>query len=332
MNEKQIKYSNKKVFKALMQTHLKLFLFVMLIMAVPATIFAVTNGDDSKESISVVAGTSMAGMLAIGNIEGVSDNEVAGEALSYKIWLIHYSQIDDSKGFPKPSVAREVGAVPLKPGEKPHYFMAHAIPDYQATGEKGDLTISGTNTFTIIMGGLRVPLLNFIEEFAGGKFLVFFQECESDDKYILGSPCKPMILKSYDAGNDKDKRAVTFVFENRSTRLYYKYTGDLSGNAPQLHTTDATALAVAPGVSAYRIPDGSSATYAIATVSGLSANDENRYITLFGEGTTKSATIADSTNFVLKNGATWTAKAGSQLTLKVHDTSTLIEVSRIQVV
>ena len=107
MNEKQIKYSNKKVFKALMQTHLKLFLFVMLIMAVPATIFAITNGDDSKESISVVAGTSMAGMLAIGNIEGVSDNEVAGEALSYKIWLIHYSQIDDSKGFPKPNVARD---------------------------------------------------------------------------------------------------------------------------------------------------------------------------------------------------------------------------------
>ena len=332
MNKKQIKYSNKKVFRALMETRLRLFLFVMLIMAVPATISALTDIDNSKESITIVAGSSMASMLAIGNIEDVSDNEVAGEALSYKIWLIHTSQINDATGFPRPNASREVGSIPLKPGEKPHYFMAHAIPDYQGTGEKGDLTISGTNTFTIIMGGIRDQLLNFAEQYAGGKFLVFFQECESDQKYILGSPCKPMILKSYDAGNDKDKRAVTFVFENRSTRLYYKYTGDLSGNAPALHGNGLTALTVQPGVNAYRIPDGSSATYAIGTVSGVSANDEGRYITLFGEGTTKSATVADSTNFVLKGGATWTAKSGSQITFKIFDTSTLIEVSRIQVV
>lgn len=332
MNKKQLKYSRKKVMQSLMQKQLRLFLFVMMIFAVPATIHALTNTDHAKESVTIVAGTSLASMLAIGNIEDVGDNEVSGEALSYKVWLIHYSQINDAVGFPRPNASREIGAIPLKPGEKPHYFMAHAIPDYQGAGEKGDLTISGTNTFTIIMGGMRDQLLNFAEQYAGGKFIVFFQECESDTKYILGTACKPMILKSYEAGNDAEKRAVTFVFENRSTRLYYKYTGDLSASAPALHSADNTTLTVQPGANSYRIPDGGSATYAITKVGGISPNDDGRYITLFGEGTTKSATVADSTNFVLKDGATWTAKSGSQITFKIFDTSTLIEVSRIQIV
>lgn len=332
MNSKQIKYSRKKVMKALMQTRLRLFLFLMLIIAIPATVVALTETDNSKEAISVVGSTTMASMLAIGNIEDVSDSEVAGEALSYKIWLIEYSQIDDTKPFPKPNLSREMGAVPLKPGEKAHYFMAHDIPQYTSSGERGDLTISGTNTFTIIMGGVRDQLLNFIEQFAGAKFLVIFQECGVDTKYILGSPCKPMVLRNFSLKNDKENRSVTFTFENKSIRQYFKYTGSLLGSDPVLHTAGATALTIKPGTDTYRIPDGTASTYAIATLAGLSSNDEGRYITLLGEGSANAATIAESAGIVLKNGATWTAKAGSQIVFKVLDASTIVEVSRVQTV
>ena len=332
MNSKQLKYSHKKVFKALQQTRLRFFLVLMLIVAIPATVVALTEIDNSKEAISVIGGTSFASMLAIGNIEDVGDNEVAGEALSYKIWLINYNQIDDTKPFPKPNTSREVGAVPLKPGEKPIYFMAHDVITVGSTGEKGDLTTSGTNTLTAIMGGVRDQLLNFIEQYAGSKFIVFFQECGSDHIYMLGTPCKPMVLKSYDMKNDKESRSVTYVFENKTIQQYKKYTGDLSGAAPAVHTAGATALTVQPGVDTYRIPNGTSATYAIATVAGLSANDEGRYITLLGEGSTNAATIAESSGIVLKNGATWTARAGSQIVFRVFDSSTLVEVSRIQTV
>ena len=68
-------------------------------------------------------------------------------------------------------------------------------------------------------------------------------------------------------------------------------------------------------------------TYAISTVSGLTANDKGRYITLEGTGTDKAATIADGNSFVLEDGATWTAKAGSSITFMVLDASTLVEVS-----
>ena len=53
------------------------------------------------------------------------------------------------------------------------YFAAHDIPTYTSTGEKGDITTSGTNTFVAVMGGMRDQLLDFIEQHAGGKFIIF---------------------------------------------------------------------------------------------------------------------------------------------------------------
>jgi len=330
MNFKQLKYSAKKVRKATQSLQLRMFLFLMLIIAVPATIVALTEIDHSKEAVSVIGGSTFASMLAIGNIEDVNDREVAGEAINYKVWLISLDQVDDSVPFPSANASREVGAVPLKSGQKVHYFVAHDIPTFASSGERGDLTISPTNTFTIIMGGIRDQLLNFIEEYAGGKFIVIFQECETGDKFIVGSPCKPMVLKNYALKNDKENRSVTFTFENRSIRQYYKYTGSVSGTDAVLHPAGNDTLTVQPGADTYRIPNGSSATYAIASVAGLSSNDEGRYITLLGEGSANSATIAEVAGFVLKNGATWTARAGSQITFKVFDQTTLVEVSRIQ--
>ncbi len=330
MNLKQIQYSRKKVRNALMQTQLKLFLCLMLIVAIPATIFALTDTDNSKVTTSIVGGATMASMLAIGNIEDVSDRDVAGEAISYKVWLIEQSQIDDSKPFPKPNALREVGGVPLKAGEKAHYFVAHDIPTYDSSGERGDLTTAGTNTFVIIMGGVRDQLLNFIEQHAGGKFIVIFQECGVEQKYIKGTPCKPMILSNYAVSNNKDSRSVTFTFTDKSINQYYKYAGDLSGVEPILHTAGTAALSIQPDVHTYRIPDGTASTYAITSFTGLASNDKGRYITLIGEGAANAATISESAGIILIDGATWTAKAGSRLVLQIFDSSTVVEISRVQ--
>ena len=91
-------------------------------------------------------------------------------------------------------------------------------------------------------------------------------------------------------------------------------------------------MAIAKGVDQYNIPGGTAATYAIATASGLTANDKGRYITLIGKGVTNAATIADSSAYILEDGASWTASAGSRITFRVMDPSTLVEVpgTRVQ--
>ena len=322
----------KRAFNARRALQLKFFLCLMLLFASVATVSAIMSPEDAKVSTEVVVGTTMASMMAIGSIDDVADKEVAGESIAYKVWLIETKQLDGARQFPIPNANREVSSLPMLDGEYMHYFEAHDIPTYTSSGEKGDLTISSTNTFTIIMGGVRDQLLNFIEEKAGCKFIIVFQECESNNRFILGNPCKPMVLKSYNLKNDKENRSVTFVFENKSIKQYHKFAGDIVVKDAVTLTAGSTSLSLLPGVNTYKVPNGTSATYALATVSGLTATDKGRIITLVGTGSDKSATVADNTAFVLEDGATWTAKAGSQISFRVLDATTLVEIqgSRIQ--
>ena len=116
----------------------------------------------------------------------------------------------------------------MKTGQYMKYFEAHDIPTYTSTGEKGDITTSGENNFVMIMGGMRDQLLTFIEEHAGGKFIVIFKEVGEEQWYILGNYDRPMVLSSYESKNDKDGRYVTFTFKRTSIDQYYKYAGVLS--------------------------------------------------------------------------------------------------------
>lgn len=282
----------------------------------------------------VIGGSILAmAMMTIGDVDDVSDRQTHGSNIAYKLYLVELSQIDDTKTFPMPNSNREVSTIPMKGGQYMKYFVAHDIPTFTSTGEKGDITTSGTNNFVAIMGGMRDQLLDFIEQHAGGKFIVLFKEVSDPQWYILGSYDRPMVLSSYEAKNDKDGRYITYTFTRTSIDQYYKYTGDIVRVPASKHTADQTTLTVNATADRYEIPDGSSATYEINAVSGLSANDKGRYITLKGTGSANAATIADGNSFILEDGTTWTAKAGSSITFRVLDPQTLVEVpgSRIQI-
>ena len=141
---------------------------------------------------------------------------------------------------------------------------------------------------------------------------------------------RPIILSNTETKDDKDGRYTTFTFKRSSVDLPLVYTGDPAVTASGTVAAGATTIAITPGANSYTVPNGTTTAAAIASVSGLSKNDKGRYITLIGAGTDKAATIADGTSFVLEDGATWYAKIGAQLTLRVFDTTTLIEVSRIE--
>ena len=277
------------------------------------------------------SGISLASMAVIGSIDDVSDRDTHGSDISYIVYLVAIDQIDRTKEFPQPNADREVAPVPLKPGEIPHYFEAHDIPTFTGTTEKGDITTTGENNFVIIMGGARVVLYNFIEEYSGGKFIIFFKHIKSKEWYILGELERPVILSNTETKDDKDGRYTTFTFKRSSVDLPLVYTGNPAVAASVAVEADATDIAISAGSNSYTIANGTTAGAAITTVSGLSKGDKGRYITLIGAGTDKPAVISDGSTFILEEGATWTAKIGASITFRVFDTTTLIEVSRTEV-
>lgn len=274
---------------------------------------------------------SFASMAVVGNIDDVSDRDTHGSAISYIVYLVALDQIDRTKPFPQPNAQREVAPIPLKPGEIPHYFEAHDIPSFTATTEKGDITTSGENSFVLIMGGARVNLYNFIEEYSGGKFIIFYKHVKSSDWYILGELERPIILANTEVKDDKDGRYGTFTFKRNSVDLPLLYTGNPAVVAAGEVAAGATSITIKANTNTYKIANGTTGAAAIASVSGLTKADKGRYITLIGAGTDKPATIADGSTFVLEDGATWTAKEGASITLRVLDTTTLVEVSRTEV-
>mgnify|MGYP000003615971 FL=1 len=331
MKARKISNPNKRGNEYARKMSVRFFLSLMTLLAIVCVV-GMFMDPGSFLGISGFGSTSLAAMMIIGDVSDVSGRQTHGSNIAYKVYLIELSQINPDVKFPQKNANREVGTIPMKTGEYMKYFEAHDIPTYTATGEKGDITTSGENNFVIIMGGMRDQLLNFIEDHAGGKFIVLFKEVGEEQWYIIGEYDRPMILQSFEAKNDKDGRYVTFTFKRTSIDQYCKYTGVIVRTPAAKHAASATTLTVKPESNRYEIPDGTAATYAISAVSGITANDKGRYITLEGTGTDKAATIADGTSFVLEDGATWTARAGSAITFRIMDTATLVEVpgTRIQ--
>ncbi len=331
MKAKKISDPFRKGNRASRRLQMQFFLTMMSVLAI-TFIIGLLHDPSSLYSMLGFGGTSLAAMMAIGDVDDVSDRQTHGSNIAYKVYLIDISQINPNVDFPKPNVNREVSTIPMKPGEYMKYFDAHDVPTFTSTGEKGDITTSGENNFVLIMGGMRDQLLNYIEQHAGGKFIILFKEVGEKQWYIIGNYDRPMVLSSYESKNDKDGRYVTFTFKRTSIDQYYKYIGDIVRVPSAAHVANATQLTIKSENNRYSIPDGTEGSYAISTVGGLTANDKGRFITLEGAGTTKAATIADGTTFILEDGATWTAKAGSTITFRVLDNSTLVEVpgSRIQ--
>lgn len=172
-------------------------------------------------SASAGFGMSLATMAVIGSIDDVSDRDTHGSEIAYQVVLIATDQLADKFTFPQPDKDRivTIGKSILKSGEAAHYFEAHTIPTLLSSSEKGDVTTTGTNTFTIIMGGDRTALKNFIEEYSGGKFIILFKHIKDTVWHIIGEAERPMVLNNTETKNDADGRYSTLTFVRNSVYL-----------------------------------------------------------------------------------------------------------------
>lgn len=327
MNAKQILRSYQRGYNALRRTQLKFFLLFTLVWIIVFAVGAILDPVHAHACTLGLGGSSFAGLVGVAAVADVSDANTSGNNLSAQVVLIPLNQIDGSVAFPKPNAAREVSTLPMLAGQYMTLFEAHDIPEYLGKNEKGDMTTTGTKTFTFNMGGVRDVLMDFVEQYAGCKFIIIFKEIESTTWEILGSYDRPIVLKSTEVKNNKDGRYAALTFERSSVKEYFHYTGAIVTAPAANHAADGATLAITSAQSQYNIPDGSAATYALTGVSGVTASDKGRIVTLYGTGASKAATIGDNTAFILEDAATWTAKAGSRISFRILDANTLVEIS-----
>lgn len=177
-------------------------------------------------------GISLATMTLIGSIDDVTDRDTHGSEIAYQVVLIATDQLADKFNFPQPALVGGNGANAgansrvvtlsknlLKSNEAAHYFEAHTIPTLLSSSEKGDVTTTGTNTFIVVMGGDRTVLKNFVEEYAGGKFIILYKHIKDTVWHIIGEAERPMLLSTTEMKDDADGRYTTLTFTRPSVYL-----------------------------------------------------------------------------------------------------------------
>lgn len=334
LNYKQRAYSAKKVFLAQFKRLAFMWLLVFSVFAVSAAVDLVQGNQES--GIISMAGFGagviiLLTMADIGDIADVTDKYTQPNQIAYEFALIETIQIDKTVPFPTPNASREVSDITLLAGEVPHYFTSHTYPTFLSSGEMGDLTFSPTKEFAIFLGDLtRDEVLNFLEDKAGGKFLLFFKKCGDANYNIIGSLCKPMIFNNYEGKLDGDASGSSLKFGNTSLQQFYKYTGALQQAAAVEIPADAVDFAYTTGNAKYNTATANAGATVLVTVSGIASADYQKTLTIYGKGGANPHTIANNTVFILTDEVTWTGTVGSTITFRIQDDDTLVELSRVQ--
>jgi len=305
-------------------------LSIILLVAAAITISFISGNAGVFETLLLGSGgCCYASMAVVGNIGRVGDKETSGKQIAAKVWLVSIDQIDANLPFPVPNANFELGQIPLKQGEYMHYFEAvdDSLED-KSSGSKGDVTTNVTNTFNFIMGGNRIALQRFMEDHPGDRFIIIYQMASDRQYYVLGNDIKPMILKSFERSNGKDNRSVSLTFENASFEQPKKYIGNIIQDTPAVLPANASTIAFTHKAQ-YTTGVNTDITI-IDDFTGLEKADDGRVVEIIGGGGDKPSVIEANSAFVLRNDETWTANAGSRLSLRVLDKTTLVEVDRVQ--
>jgi len=311
----------------------KRLLLILSFMVVVLGIFAVGMMVDAGASIHEAlflsgSGVSYALIAPLFNIDSVGDRDTSGNVIGMRVWLIHRSQLDMDAPWPYDANG-DLGTIPLKPGEHMHYIegIDGTVGDTSA-GAKGDITTTVTNTFTITLGGNRKEVRDFLELYAGESFIIIYQECGSMDYYVLGNKCKCMRLNEFSRNNNSESRSAALTFQNVSFIQPAKYIGAIISQPPTILPVGASIIAFS-SAREYATNPNNTAAVSITSFSGLTAADAGKVFVISGKGGSYLTSIASGSSIILKDGQTWTGNSGSQLTLKVLDVNTIVEVSRI---
>lgn len=193
------------------------------------------------------SGLSVAGIIGLANIDDVNDRQTSGSEIAYELYLVevhqldlaHYNlklKIDDADG------KRGTEGKPfLATAQSPMRMEAHDIPTLLSSIEKGDITTTGSNTFTVVLANSnRDEVANFVERQQGARFLLFYHHIESETWYVLGTKDRPITLATAEVKDDKDGRYATCTFKRNSVDLPYPYTGNIPADLrPYSAETDA---------------------------------------------------------------------------------------------
>jgi len=223
------------------------------------------------------------------------------------------------------------GNITMKPGKYmiEIYGSINTIsPGYSAEGDPDAMGIIHALNFS--HPGDAQEVMDFLQNNFNLNLGAIVRKCGSNTSKVYGTPCHPLQIAP--TGVDDENKvgqeiALTGINRTRFWPATYEGTFTLE-TVTGTFTADDVTPSVANGTGRYALVDNTAPT----EITGLDDAVHNGVYTLIGSGGSNAATIPTGNSFILKDGVTWTAITGSEITFKAIKSGasdyTFIELSR----
>lgn len=162
--------------------------------------------------------------------------------------------------------------------------------------------------FRQLVASLRGRKLGVIHRYCGGNI----------DPDLYGSRCAPLkFTNSFEHDKDNKKSTINLKSLVKGPDVAV-YKGPLNFELDMTLDSNENTIDLAQGNGVFKVGDNTSAT-SITTVSNASHGDK---FSINGSGSTNLSSIASSSTFLMRDGATWQAMEGSVISFKMFDNGT----------
>ena len=240
--------------------------------------------------------------------------ESALASLKYRMYYARVRDEVDMESWPAPINATMFN-VPMLPGKVMHYIDCRVNSIRPNAASAGEVAPQGELTVTAEIDGISKALLAFLFGNNGEDMVIIWEHCATKQKFIAGSPCSGLIMTYTRLGSDENSTGATLQFRGQCPDPFNFFDGEVPLEDPQVIAADATTIALSAKAH-YRVSENTITTV-ITDITGVDDADVNRIIEVIGNGSTNATTIAASSKFILKSGATFVAADGARIAFQV---------------
>lgn len=223
--------------------------------------------------------------------------------------------IDDIAYFPARNAAGVVIAddIVMKPG-------AYSIDLYLTPGTAeitsaadGDTDAKGfTPSIKFNHPGNELEVREFKANWISKKCVVIVQYCSGKDADLIGSPCNPCeVAPSYTGNKDSNTNEFTVTQISKGDDIAI-YKGTIPQEEPVSVVEVGATIVEYVGDGQYQLSTG------VASITEVSGGNHGSRITLLGVAG-ESPVVISGSSFMLKEGLSFTATEGSQITFYAFD-------------
>jgi hypothetical protein len=227
----------------------------------------------------------------------------------------------DMDNFPK-AVNATIQSNVLLAG-KFHFYVDAKINTINPTGSAGESQGNVSLVLSPQIEGISKEVLSWLYEINGERVIAIWENCETGEKFIAGSPCSGGLLVSVQNLGKMDdgfNGAILNLTGDQCPEPFWFYEGPIIRETPQTVPANATTFALSDK-DQYQLSDNTSAT-TLASITGTDDDQVGRIIELIGAGINFPTTVSPTATFILQNGLAWSAVLGSKLSLQVVKTGT----------